>query len=406
MAKILFLSAQYPPESKGGGEISTHIIAQGLTKLGHTIDVITDGSVDAFREVDGIHVRTLPLGLKLKPLFERFHSIRSSMLLSRKIQDISSYDIVHAHDFRSALMLSHLHLPSAVVTARDYAQIAGCTNNIQANGNIDPGCQGIHELFHCHRIAEASIIRKPFRMWQYMYNKEYRKQAFASFPKQIFISGAQKDSIAKHQDISAQRTAVIYNPISEDYLSEPLKKGVSGNVLYAGRVEMYKGVLLLLRAWRKVAASSRQAHLYIAGNGAQREEYERLVATWGLQYRVTFIPHVPYHRLQAMINECEIFVAPHLWVEPFGRTVIEGMARGKLVVSANVGGPAEIITHGKTGLLFERNSLSGLEEALKTALAMGHYDKKEIGIAARDFVRDTLRPEQIAQQHIEFYEGI
>lgn len=404
--KILFLSAQYPPQTKGGGELSTHIIAQGLQKLGHTVHVITSGSKKEETEVDGISVVTLPLGLKAKPLFEKVTTKKAARILLRHIPDLLEYDIVHAHDFRSALLLSELHLKNAVVTARDYAQICGCTNNIQGDGNIDPGCQEGNELLKCHRVAEASFARKPFRMWQYVYNLPYRKAAFASFAHQIFISNSQKELIAKYQDTSHQHTAVIYNPISEEYLIEPLKKGEDGNVLYLGRVEMYKGVLILLKAWREVIKTNQRVHLTIAGDGAQREEYERLASTWGMQYQVTFTPHVPYHRLKSMINDAEILVAPHLWVEPFGRTVIEGMSRGKIVIASNIGGPSEIIEHGKTGFLFERGSMQALSHELTKALTMNHFDIQEIGIAARDYVRDNLTMEKIAKEHEEFYKGI
>lgn len=404
--KILFISAQYPPEAKGGGELSTHIIAQGLQKLGHIVHVITDGEIAERKDVDNVHVRALPLGLKKKPLFERAHSIAASRMLKRNVKNIRDYDIVHAHDFRSALMLSHLELPNAVVTARDYAQISGCTNNMQYDGNITQGCQGMHEFWQCHRVHEASWARKPFRIWQYMYNKTYRKKAFASFKHQIFISDAEKRVIAKYQNITRQHTAVIHNPISEEYLSEPLQKGVAGNILYIGRVEMYKGVLLLLRAWKNVATAYPHAHLTIAGNGAQQKEYEALTAVWGLGYKTTFLPHVPYHQLRPMIDKASIIAAPHVWVEPFGRTVIEGMARGKIVVAANVGGPAEIITDTATGLLFKRNSQQDLERALSQALDMGYLSAQEMGVAARNFVRDHLNMKVIAKQHEEFYKEI
>ena len=51
--KILFLSAQYPPETKGGGELSTHLIAQGLQQLGHDITVVTDGDRRGERKEKG-----------------------------------------------------------------------------------------------------------------------------------------------------------------------------------------------------------------------------------------------------------------------------------------------------------------------------------------------------------------
>ncbi len=234
----------------------------------------------------------------------------------------------------------------------------------------------------------------------------YRKSAFRSFAHQIFISRAQQDLIEKYQDISHQHTAVVYNPISHEYLTEPLKKGVEGNVLYAGRVEMYKGVLVLLTAWRKVLQDNPRAHLTIAGDGAQRKEYEDLVSTWGMQYKVTFVPHVPYHRLKSMINDSEILVAPHLWVEPFGRTIIEGMARGKIVIAADVGGPADYVQNNVTGLLFKRGSAHELARTIEYALHMNHFDKKEMGVAARDFVRDHLNMERIAKQYEQFYNQV
>ena len=148
----------------------------------------------------------------------------------------------------------------------------------------------------------------------------------------------------------------------------------------------------------------KNGHLTIVGNGAQYQEYERLAATWGLQYRVTFLPHVPYHRLQKMIDESEIVVAPHLWVEPFGRNVIEGMARGKIVIASNIGGPAELINlKGAAGLLFERGSVDGLVRAIEHVFEMSIFDKKEMGVAARDFVRDNLNMEKIAKSHEQFY---
>lgn len=404
--KILFISAQYPPEAKGGGELSTHLIAQGLLQLGHEVLVVTDGDHKERKIVDSVPVQVAPLFLRQKPLFERAHSIASYRIFKRTVKDWRSYNIIHAHDFRSALMISHLESPRAVVTARDYAQICGCTNNIQYDGNIEQGCQGLHELWQCHRVHEASLIRKPFRVWQYMYNREYRKKAFSTFKHQLFISHAQQEVIAKYQNITRQHTQVIYNPIGEEYLATPIERGISGNILYLGRVEMYKGVRVLLEAWRKVAAEYPKAHLTIAGNGAQQKEYEHLAALWGIGYRTTFLPHVPYHRLRSLIDRAVIVTAPHLWVEPFGRTMLESMARGKIVVASNIGGAVELIVDQQTGILFERGSVHELEDALIRALTIGQLEAKNIGTHARDFVRESFTQEMIAKQHEEFYKEI
>ena len=47
----------------------------------------------------------------------------------------------------------------------------------------------------------------------------------------------------------------------------------------------------------------------------------------------------------------DILVVPS-WYEPFGMVVLEGMIHGLAVAAAAVGGPAEILRDGETGLLF------------------------------------------------------
>ena len=52
------------------------------------------------------------------------------------------------------------------------------------------------------------------------------------------------------------------------------------------------------------------------------------------------------------------------WVEAFGNVAIEALACGVPVIAYRRGGPAEIITDGKTGFLVEPDSVAGLVEAI------------------------------------------
>jgi glycosyltransferase involved in cell wall biosynthesis len=52
----------------------------------------------------------------------------------------------------------------------------------------------------------------------------------------------------------------------------------------------------------------------------------------------------------AILRAVDILLVPS-WEEPFGRSVIEAMAMAVPVVATDVGGPAEIITHGVDGML-------------------------------------------------------
>lgn len=398
---ILFLSGLYPPITKGGAELSTHYIARGLAARGHKVKVIATGNSTVESHLDGVNVIRVPLDLLSKPLFENHHSKHVARRLLSVIGDPAHYDVIHAHDFRSALALSHLNVPNAVVTSRDYAQISGCTNNILGSGSIQPGCAD--NPWQCHRVAEASFVRKPFRLWQYIYNQPFRKKAFASFHKEIFISHAQEAIIASYQPIVGKDTAVIYNPVTPEYLSAPVVSSVTKNVLYVGRVEMYKGVKLLLEAWHIVIKKHPDLRLHIVGEGAQQKEYEQLVGALGLQYSVLFKGKIPSTRMQPVYDNADIVVSPHLWAEPFGRTVVEGMARGKIVIAANCGGPAELIQDTKTGFLFERNSVQDLANKIIEAHSLTQYDKRAMSEAARLWVGSTLSLDTIAREHEEFY---
>lgn len=409
--RILFLSSLYPPHIKGGGEISTHYIAQGLLERGHDVEVITSGNKREETTLDGVSVSRLPLPLSAKPLFERRHSTFIAANLLKEIRSRKRYDIIHCHDFRTALALAELRptfaadgetAPSLIVTARDYAQICGTTNALLWDGSRCT-CSW-KDVWSTHRVVEASWGRKPFRAWQYWYNIAYRKQAFRCFPAQIFISHAQQHEIALQQDLQGIQTRVIYNPVPPQYLQRPMLDSVHGNVLYVGTVEMYKGVGLLLDAWMRITRRLPHVHLKIVGDGAQRRLYERQVERWGLHYRTTFSGRIPWDRLQRVYDEASVVVAPHIWVEPFGRTVAEAMARGRLVVAANVGGPAELIMSSTSGLLFERGSVDDLARQLTAALTMGKLEKLAIQRIARLWAREHLNLKLIAQQHEEFYQ--
>ena len=59
-----------------------------------------------------------------------------------------------------------------------------------------------------------------------------------------------------------------------------------------------------------------------------------------------------------------MLVTPH-WIEAFGNTVIESMACGTPVVAVNRGGPAEIIEHGRSGILVPQGDVDGWSKACK-----------------------------------------
>lgn len=75
-------------------------------------------------------------------------------------------------------------------------------------------------------------------------------------------------------------------------------------------------------------------------------------------------------------------VTPH-WVEAFGNTAIESMACGTPVVAYDRGGPAEIVEHGRSGVLVPPEAgIQGLVEGVRAAIRL---DRRAVRTRATEF---------------------
>ena len=78
----------------------------------------------------------------------------------------------------------------------------------------------------------------------------------------------------------------------------------------------------------------------------------------------------------------DIAIFPARDDEAFGRVVVEAMAQGIPIISTKCGGPEEIIEHGVSGLLVDRNDLDALIECAK-CLASDVTLRKKLGKQGR-----------------------
>ncbi|MFZ5955264.1 MAG: glycosyltransferase family 4 protein [Nanoarchaeota archaeon] len=124
---------------------------------------------------------------------------------------------------------------------------------------------------------------------------------------------------------------------------------IGGDVTSKGAQEMFKALSQLNKKfsnWKYICKSwpSECAREW-------RVMEEQLVEELGIQDKVIFVEdEFAQEFMVHLLNACDIYAAPSR-IEGFGMIQVEAMACGKPVISINVGGPAETIIHGKTGLL-------------------------------------------------------
>jgi poly(glycerol-phosphate) alpha-glucosyltransferase len=121
---------------------------------------------------------------------------------------------------------------------------------------------------------------------------------------------------------------------------------------YAGQIESYSGLDVLIEAFNRLAVNRQDVELEVLGDGSERERLQQLVPD-ALKSRVTFHGVVERERVPSMFARGDVFVHPNPG-QGWGMVVNEAMAAGMPVIgSKNVGAAEELIQDGVNGFLLD-----------------------------------------------------
>jgi glycosyltransferase involved in cell wall biosynthesis len=123
--------------------------------------------------------------------------------------------------------------------------------------------------------------------------------------------------------------------------------GYSMRIIFFGRINQYKGINYLLKAFAKIVTRYPKTELVIAGKGDIRP-YDT-----GFSKNVTFInKFIPNDELALLINESDFVVCPYIDATQSG-VIMTAFAFAKPVITTDVGGLKEFVEDGITGFLIK-----------------------------------------------------
>jgi glycosyltransferase involved in cell wall biosynthesis len=189
----------------------------------------------------------------------------------------------------------------------------------------------------------------------------------------VAISRSIADDLSSLIGSASKKIAVIYNPIDLEQISAMAVEPVPHPWLVApsvpviigvGRLAAEKDFKLLIDAFAKLRAK-RPARLIILGEGEQRNFLSEHVRNIALASDVSLPGFVanPF----AWMKRASVFVLSSKY-EGLSNALIEAMACGIPVVSADCGGPAEILQNGKWGKLVPVGDSDALAQAIAATL--------------------------------------
>lgn len=210
---------------------------------------------------------------------------------------------------------------------------------------------------------------------------EYIEQSYGKLGKTLYVPlGPHNLKAAKKQDYYSENTT---------------------NFLFFGRIEHYKGVDILLKAYKTLRDEKEDVALYIVGNG-DITSYQHLIEH--TQDVHVFNRWIEDDEVGDFFNgEGVVLVLPYRDATQSGPAVI-ALEYGIPTIASNAGGLKEQVIHGKTGLLVEPENEEELYLAMrKLAGDSGFYSKLCEGAKIE---LGKIGWEQSAKKIIEFMDHI
>ena len=200
---------------------------------------------------------------------------------------------------------------------------------------------------------------------------------------------------------------VQYGITPEDYLNiekipfltENCANKDSVKLFFTGRLVYYKGVEVLLRAFRYVVGKGCKCELFIAGSGELDSRLKNMAEIYGIAEKVHFLGFLPDEQLKQAYADCDIFILPSVAKsEAFGIVQLEAMIYGKPVINTDLpSGVPYVSLHGKTGFTVRPDDPKHLASAI-IRLANDGSLRERFGNAAKQRVLDEFNEKDVIKK--------
>lgn len=340
------LSAHNTYQLAGGEDVAVERERALLGAAGHRITPYL---------VDNASIRSL--GDKARTFLDTPYSANVKRHFRAAIE-AAKPDVVHIHNF----------FPLLTTSAHEAAYEAG-VGVVQTLHNYRTVCAGA-VMMRDGRTCDKCVGASPY--WGVLHGC-YRNSALASLAVVRMNTGAhRRGTWARHTDriIALSEYArgvfiragfpedrVVVNPLFAEPV-EPHDTPREHSALFVGRLSEEKGAHILLKAWETLP----DIPLRVVGDGPLADRLKAQAPG-----HVVFLGRLDRTGVQAEMRRAAFQIMPSICNEMVGTVIIEGYAAGLPSITARVGGPAEFVRDGETGLHFESGNARDLADKVRWA---------------------------------------
>jgi glycosyltransferase involved in cell wall biosynthesis len=168
--------------------------------------------------------------------------------------------------------------------------------------------------------------------------------------------------------------------------------------LAVGRLVTAKNYVLMLRAF--ASARNPNARLVIAGDGPLRQQLEDLAVHLDISSQVHFLG--ARNDVRELMNAADAYVLSSDW-EGMPMVLLEASAVGLPIVATRVGGNAEVVQHGLTGLLVPSQQETALADAMGKMMRMDPVERALMGSSGRELTSAHYNMESVVDRWESLY---
>lgn len=369
--RILMLSQFYPPFI-GGEERSVEILATALAERGHEVAVATlakegapaqevDREVRVYRLrgtmqratwlfADAAHTHAPPF-----PDPEIAQALRRIVARERP-------QVVHAHNWlvHSFLPLKPWSGARLVLGMHDYSRICA-TKKLLYMDRAPCSGPGVRKCMECSINHYGLLKGVPTVAGNATMALAERRLV------DMFLPVSEAAAAGNGLPGSGLPYRVLPNfLVSEPGAGDEIRRWTDqlprdGFILYVGAFASYKGIDVLLQAYRGLTDAPPLVLI-----GYTTAEYP--VQTTDLPPNVYLLMNWPYPAVMEAWRRSSVGVAPSMVAETFGLVALEAMAMGTPVVASDIGALSEVVEHQTSGLIVPPGDVEALQSALALLL--------------------------------------
>ena len=315
----------------------------------HVVDPRLASSRFPGRNVRTTFIGRLPFSRRIGQRYLPF------MPMALEALDLRAYDLVISSESGPA---------KGVITRPDALHVCYCHSPMRY----------VWDMYHDYRETASPLTRMLMglvlhyiRMWDQLSSR--RVDHFVANSR--FVA-------RRIQKCYGRESTVIHPPVDVGAFSpQPLQ---SEFFLSVGQLVPYKRIDLLVDAFNES-----ELPLRIIGEGPMSKALKKRASR-----NIEFLGHQPFEVIREHYARCQALVFPG--VEDFGIVPLEAMASGRPVIAYRRGGALDTVIDGVTGVFFEEQTVSSLNEAIhKYRASSANFDSAALIAHAARYSTERFR---------------